>query len=238
MIHEGDRVRVLEEKVDVNTQIQFFKEVNSKPPKYKLDDSRLQQFKSILSRNVANKNLKIKALVELAISINVDTYRFIEQYAASEKSLEIRDWALLAKNFAQMSIENKLSKKTTVFVSSGLGGKEDKLRYMVVFVTQSGYEFVDVQKSIIESEFRYELSKHGAEFESVRYYDKYAIVKCLTSVEPDVKDLIHNVYLKANELGGFISENYIVTNVKDLSIEEIEQFLKKSELHKESMLKE
>lgn len=224
-IGNPEKYKVLEEKVDVNIQIQFYSEVKKGEKGEKLTEDEIIQNEVLLYNPKSTLKLKKMALINLALVKTVPVYRILERFAQSSNSENVKGWALLAKNFSQMMVENNLSKEKTVFVSSGLGGKLDKLRYLVVFVAKNGNDYSEVQQKIIVNELKFYFPQFTGEFETIKFYGKYAVIKCLANLQPDIREIVNHVLMKCNELGEFIDENYLVTNVKDLSIEEIEDFL-------------
>lgn len=228
-VNPPDRYKVLEEVVDVQVQMEFYTAITKKEKERKnktLTEEDLIQNEALLYNHFSNTRVKKMALLILATGRDVASYRAIERFANSSKSEGVKNWAWLAKNYAQMVLENTLSSKHTMYVSSGLGGKQDKLRYLVVFIAKDKKEFSPAQQQVIQKEFEFLLPKHACEFESVKYHEKYAVIKCLARLEPDIREVIAHIHSSCNELGNFIDGNYVVTNIKDLSVEEIDAFLK------------
>ena len=70
----------------------------------------------------------------------MECYRAIESFLEIAEEI-LHDWAVLALNESRMLLESKFLDESQVFISTGLGGKEEKFRYFVVLMTRIEHGF-------------------------------------------------------------------------------------------------
>lgn len=219
MIEEDpDNVSILEETIDVNLQMKYFK-VSVKAKK-DLDIDGVLSLKSNLFDEAIPVKDKKKLLAQLASINKVEAFRTIEQYALAPAK-ELRAWSILALQESRMMLHASLLDKSPVFISTGLGGRKNKLRYFVVFVSRSGEAFTPVQQSLLSGELDFVSKKYQAEVEDVKFHPIYATVSMLIPLRESVKDLLGAVINNCNEFGDFLFPSFMVTNVKRLTQKEI-----------------
>jgi hypothetical protein len=142
----------------------------------------------------------------------------------------LKSWAVLALQENRMLLQSSLLDEQQVFISSGLGGKGQKLRYFVVFINQSKSEMLnETQRKLLKDELIFELKKHDGEFELIDFMEGFATSQVMLPLKADLKNIFRNVVDECNQYGNFLLEDMIVTNVKVLSKGEIIQMLNKNE---------
>lgn len=217
---------ILEEKIDIDLQMEYFEYSGS--VKKDLDgEAVLQEMNEIYNPEYTPEQKK-KLLARLASIEKVEAYRFIENYLR-EGHKEIRNWAILALQESRMLLESKLLEENQVFISTGLGGKGSKLRYFMVLIRKDTGEFPEYQQKIIRNEFEITLKKYDAEIEKLDYPGHYATLLVIVPLKVPLKDAFHEAIRECNQYGDFLRPNFIVTNVRELNLDEIEDFLKKQE---------
>jgi len=127
-----------------------------------------------------------------------------------------------------MLLESSLLEEKQVFISTGMGGKGDKLRYFIVNFLNSASDYPETIQNIIQKEFEYGLSKAKAELETITFESKYTLVTALIPIKTDIRELFQNINNECQQLGIDLSEHFLVTNVKRLNVEEIEEFIQKN----------
>ena len=213
---------ILEEKVDIDLQMEYFE--YSKAVKKDLDEkSVLEQMNEIYNAEWTGEQ-KRRLFASLASTENVEAYRFIEKYL-KEGHPENRNWAILALQESRMLLESKLLDENQVFISTGLGGKGSKLRYFVVLIRKEADGFPDLQRKIIRNEFEITLKKYNAEIENVDFVENYATMLVIIPLRVALKEMFREAIRECNQFGDFLKSNFIVTNVRELGLEEIEEFL-------------
>ncbi|MFC2116001.1 hypothetical protein ACFLTU_05970 [Bacteroidota bacterium] len=217
---------ILEEKIDIDLQMEYFE--FSRSVKEELDEEVvLREMKELYNPEWSAEQKK-KLLACLASIEKVETYRFIENYL-NQGHEEVRNWAILALQESRMLLESKLLEENQVFISTGLGGKGSKLRYFVVLIRKDKAEFTDLQKKIIRNEFEIILNEHDSEIEKIDYLKHFATLVVIVPLKVSLKDTFRDVIRECNLYGNFLRTNFIVTNVRELNLDEIEDFLAKQE---------
>jgi hypothetical protein len=156
----------------------------------------------------------------------VRAYRLLEQYV-QHPDPELVNWAYMALMESRITLESELSGEKQVYISTGLGGKGQKLRFYVLILSSEGASFLDYQRRVIEKEFGYALPKEDCEIERLTIGDKYVELVFLVPVKADIKKILEDVIRECNLYGNFLSEIFTVTNVKELSMEEVDQIVEK-----------
>jgi hypothetical protein len=154
----------------------------------------------------------------------VECFRAIEDFL--ENATEpLLSWAILALNESKMMIESKILDENQVFISTGLGGKDEKLRYFVVLMTRTRVDLTSSQKMVIKNEFELILKKFDAEMEEANFSGYLATILLLLPMNHSLKSVFKEAIDECNRYGNFLNDDFIVTNVRVLSFGEIEDFL-------------
>ena len=167
---------------------------------------------------------KRELLVSLASIDKPEAYRIIERFVKVAPN-ELKDWAILSLQESRLLLESKLLDENQVFISTGLGGLRGKLRYFIALFSESNSNFSDIQRNLIRSEFDYIFPKFEAEVEKVDFYSNYATIVALIPLNIPVKDPIKSSIDECNNIGNFIKQGFLITNVKILTSSEIESLL-------------
>ena len=218
-----DNFNILEEVIDIDLQLEYF-EFSRKHRKDFVTEEIMQTKNDLFNENISEEDKK-KMLVQLASIEDVEAYRVIEKFIG-DKDNPLYYWAVLAYQESRMLLESKLLEENQVFISTGLGGKENKLRYFVVLIAKSDEPFSKFQEEIISKEFKYVLKENEAEVEEVELYGNFITLVTLIPLEVSLKNIFKDAIKECNQYGDFLSSHFIVTNVKKLSNEEIIEFLK------------
>ena len=217
-----DNLNILEEQIDIELQMEYFKE--SKNAKENPDNNSITCKDDLFNENIPIERKK-KLLTDLAGIDDIEAYRIIERYNNNSDS-ELKDWAILALRESKMIIESSLLDEHQIIISTGLGGKQGRLRYFVVVFSKDGIDFTDFQRKIISSEFEFSLSRHNSEVEKINNFTDYSTILCLLPLEVAIRDVFLNAIKVCNEYGNFLNEVFIVTNVKILTDTEIKKYQK------------
>ncbi|MBN1116975.1 MAG: hypothetical protein JXA77_07220 [Bacteroidales bacterium] len=224
---EEDSINILEETINTDTQIEYFefsKNYNSK----KSEDEILRNKDIIfdISQPLPDKKA---SLVELAALNNIDAYRTIEKYLA-QPNIKLYEWACLALQECKMHLESNLLDESKVLITTGLGGKGNKLRYFIVLFTPDGRPLSKIQQEIITKELSYFLPKADSEFEDILFDGAYASVLAIVPIKINLKELFNKVISECNQLGNFLYNDFIITNMKALCHNEITNLLRKNNI--------
>lgn len=218
---------ILEQKVPVDSQMAYFKyseRLKRENPLVGEDEL------SLIAETLVDTDApltKVKfALTMLATSRKVKAFRILEAYVQHSPP-EMKDWALLALMECRMGVESDLSDEKQIFISTGLGGKNEKLRFFVLFKSVNKKPFLDYQRQVIERELTYFLPGKDCEIERLEINERYVVMIFLIPVRSDLKKILDCVIQECNQYGNFLSENFTVTNVKELSAKEISTIIDK-----------
>lgn len=217
-------LKVLEQQIDMDLQMEYYE--CSKRMKEEEDESWAFENAGYLKEPGYSFQVKKEILARLASIEKVECYRYIED-CLENAGEELRDWAVMALNESRMLLESKLLDESQVFISTGLGGKEEKLRYFVVLVSRSKIDLSDTQKKVITNEFDYILSSYDAEVEEADFSEYMATLILLLPMNHSLKQVFQEAIAECNKYGDFLNEDFIVTNVKTLSFSEIKNFLER-----------
>ncbi len=222
---------ILEEQIDVELQMEYFnysRDIKSGFSEEVISDHQDDLFSPEISVQ-EKKNL----LVLLASQDKVESFRSIEKYAKNPDP-ELRDWSILALQESRMVIQSSLMDEQQVYISTGLGGKNQKLRYFTVFVGSENIdEYSPVQQRLIQTELEYALKNHHGDLEEISFHKDLAIAILLLPVKSDIQSVFIGLINECNQYGDFIRQDIIITNVKRMNIDEIRQFINRDSMKKE-----
>ena len=220
-----DSFHILEELVPIEEQMEYFKyfdELRSENKPFVRDEEI-----GILFSPDASIAEKKRSLVLLSSIPDVSAYRSIETYQSSPLEPELKNWSSIALVGSRIVLNSDLSGKQQVFISSGLGGHNNKLRFFSLFTSPLRETFSDLQKQILEREFKFQLEKADVEIETFEIEVNYFSILVLFPFDTDVRAILKAAIDECNQYGNFIDNKFLFTNVKVLSESEIEQLLLK-----------
>lgn len=217
-------LKVLEEKIDMDLQMEYY-ECSMRVREERSDDWALEHMQDLSDPGCTVEEKK-EILARMAGTADVQCYRAIEAFMdhASEPLLS---WAVMALNETRMLLESRLMDENQVFISTGLGGKDKKLRYFVVLISQDRADLTSTQKKVIRNEFEYILKKFDAVLEEARFSGYLATILLLLPLNHSLKSVFREAIDECNKYGNFLNDNFIVTNVRILSFGEIRDFLER-----------
>lgn len=215
-----ENFNVLEEQINLELQVEYFDFSH----KMKTEDYRryLKESDQLFETQTAPEEKK-KILSALASSGEVEAFRTIEKYLKNPDS-ELKDWAVLALQESRMLLQSSLLDEQQVFISTGLGGKGQKLRYFVVFLNNSG-ELTDMQKKLLDDELAYVMKQNDGEVEELNTMLDFTTAVVILPIKAPLKDIFKSIIDECNQYGNFLQEDMVITNVKRLNPVEIVELL-------------
>ena len=75
------------------------------------------------------------------------------------------------------------------------------------------------------NELNYAFKRNGAEIENILFENEFATLTTIVPMNVPVQNLFNKIVRECNEFGGFLFDDYIITNVKELTLEEIKELL-------------
>ena len=168
--------------------------------------------------------LKKRILVLLAHLGTPESCRTIEKYLKISEG-NLRDWALLSLKKCRMFLESVLLQEESGLISTGLGGKENKLRYYFIVSSKHGLPFLETDRNTLKSGFETISHKYKSEIEEINFEATYAMIGILIPMDVAVGEVIEEGISKCNKMSEFLFPDYYVTNVKKPTHEEISKYL-------------
>jgi hypothetical protein len=218
-----DNFTLIDESIDLEAQKEYF----SLSEAIHFDDV---DYKEVLTESdkLFYKDTPIeskkKILILLAHLGTPESCRILEKYLKRSET-ELRDWALLSLKECRMFVESVLLKEEGGFISTGLGGKDNKLRYYFIVSSKHGLPFSESRKNTLKREFETASRKHKSEIEEINFEATYAMIRMLIPMDIAVGELIEEGISKCNNNGEFLFPDYYVTNVGKPTHEEISDYL-------------
>lgn len=229
----GKVLNILEEEIDINVQRQYMA-LSKRLLETAQDHSALLQQAhddiDRLSDKTTSDSEKKKLLVLLATIDDISVYRTIEIFA--KKKTPLQKWATVALQQSRMLIQSMLMDEATVFVSTGLGGHGADLRYFCVFIANSETALQPYQRDIVQKETELAINGIKGTIEQFEFHDRYIMLTALLSIHANLKEVFKSIIEECNTYGHFLHEQMIVTNVKKLTVKEIDAFLHEEESKK------
>ncbi len=228
-----DKFNIFEGSIDTETQTEYFDYVINK--RKDLNEDELIKQKDNIFDNEFDIEEKKHLIANLASIPEVEVFRTLEKYAQNPDE-ELKFWIEIALQENKAFLKSELLDERQIFISTGLGGKENKLRYFIVLISENQEDFTDVQKRIITSEIKFYLKNDISKLEKVEFGKYFVTIQTLFPLDTSVQKIFSRIISEINELGDFMSANFIISNVKALNLAETEELITKL-LKKEKDLK-
>jgi len=168
---------------------------------------------------------KKKILILLAHLGTPESCKIIEKYQKGSEA-DLRDWALLSLKECRMLLESVLLKEEGGFISTGLGGKDNKLRYYFIVASSDHLPFSEFHKNTLKREFETISHKYKSQIEEITFEATYAMIGILIPMDIAVGEIIEEGIGKCNKIDEFLFLDYYVTNVGKPTNKEISDYLK------------
>ncbi|MDL2221592.1 hypothetical protein LJC35_03455 [Parabacteroides sp. OttesenSCG-928-N08] len=221
---------VLEQRVPVELQMAYFKRselMRRELPHHSLTDEESESCYAELLQEDVMVDQKMRLLIRLAISRSIKAYRLLQEYTQSPDPA-VANWSYMALMELRISLESEMSDEKQIFISTGLGGKEEKLRFYLLLLSMNNKPLEPYQRKTIEREFAYYLPKADGEIERIFIGEQYVEIVFLIPVKTDIKAVIDEIITECNQYGGFLSANFTITNVRELSQKDIDELIAKN----------
>jgi hypothetical protein len=218
-----NNVQIFEEGIDIQTQIDFEK-YSKRFLKKEVSEINIDDIQEKLQNESVSTEEKKNYLVELSFSDNVKSYRLIENYRDS-CSEELKNWATLSAQKSRAHIEHSLSNDDKIYISSGLGGSGNKLRYFFVLSASDNADFSGFHQEILKKEIEYTLKKYGGVAESTTFYNYFVTIVCLIPINVSLENVFQHILDECNQFGNFLSDKIIATNTELFKEETIMKIL-------------
>jgi|SRR5690554_36875 hypothetical protein len=216
---------ILEDLVPLDVQMDYFKyfdNLRKEKPTFDRDEEI-----SVLFSPEEDIVRKKKSLTLLASIPDVVAYRSIETYHSSPADIELAHWSSMALVSSRIILTSDLSGQQQIYISSGLGGQDNKLRFFSLFTTNNRQEFTELQKEMIEREFTFHLKTAKVQIENFEIKNNYFTILLLFPFDEDVRSRLNSAVEECNQYGNFLDPKFLFTNVKILNDKEIGTLISK-----------
>ncbi|MFH1250858.1 MAG: hypothetical protein V1715_07160 [bacterium] len=142
-----DKLDILEQGVDFQIQKEYI-DYSHTFDRGELTETETVKLSSILYDIKMSIEAKKKALTILAHLGTIIAFRQIEKYYTNPDNA-LKQWTALALQECKMFLASALTDQSTGFISSGLGGLNNRLRYYFLILPSSDRPFSTTQKNIL-----------------------------------------------------------------------------------------
>jgi hypothetical protein len=226
MDHLPEEFNIFEEEVNVDVQKDFFKaceKIAERDTLLPLIDTYIQ---TLQDDQQSVESLR-ETLLLLSHLDSINAYRALELYQKNPHP-ELKDWATLALQHSRMIIYSSLMGEQQVFVSTGLGGKNGKLRYFLFFRYVDDQPIYPYQEKVLHEELQFFLSRENGEIEDITVQPDMATATVLIPTKVQVPELLTEMLKEVNQYGNFVGEDVFITNVKKFTPDEIRELFKRN----------
>jgi len=214
---------VQQQQIDMDVQLAYYRLAQTVEDE--IDTNRVLNESELLFNDQVNVEKKKLLLAQLANIASIESYRTLEKYA-SEAEHDMHDWALLAMQENKLMLESNLLDENKILISTGLGGRGLKLRYFAALTTRNGMQFSSFEKKLLSSELRYQTKQCDAETESIRFDRELCRVVCVIPLNVPVHSVFDQLISECNVFGDFLNHDYLITNVKILTVQQIRTLIR------------
>lgn len=220
-----DSFHILEDLVPIEEQMEYFRYFD----RLRRENSPFVRDEEVAILFSPDESIerKKRSLTLLASIPDVGAYRSIETYHSSPQEPELEHWSSMALVSSRIVLSSDLSGHQQVYISSGLGGQDKKLRFFALFTTNEREHLTDLQKEMVEREFTFQLHNADVVIEKFEIRENYFTILMLFPFNKDVKSNLNAAVIECNQYGNFLDPKFLFTNVKVLSEKEIENILEK-----------
>ncbi len=223
---------ILEEQIDLEIQMAYFEQ--SKKIREKEQNDSFRKLKREINLPDTTPERKKQLLIRMAGVDDVKAYRFLEGFLEKAEG-DMHGWTILAIQESRMLLQTSLLEEKQYFISTGLGGKDKKLRYYMALIYRNReVNLTKTQQKVVKNELIFALNQEDGEFESIEFSEGFCTMLFLLPVTSDVQELSVRVILESNQYGNFLDEEMIITNVKILTRSEILDIIQQEKDQKET----
>ena len=218
---------VVEKQISTATKNEYFE--LSKSLEMRINEVEVIEKKERIFDHTTSREEKKAILVQLASLQNIEAFRTIERFI-KQPNIQLYDWAYLALHESKLQIESDLLNEYRLLISSGLGGKGLKLRYFVVMIGNNN-ELSLQQIQLLNDELEYQLSQVKGELEDRKYKNNIASFLVVIPITIQLDSFFKGVIKECNNVGNFMSNEYFITNLRVLNMDEITELLSINNLY-------
>ncbi|MBK6890373.1 MAG: hypothetical protein IPI59_03240 [Sphingobacteriales bacterium] len=156
-------------------------------------------------------------LIQLGNSSEIAAFRAIETFFNQQPQGYLKDWSYLALQESRIHVENALSDDDSFnafgIISTGLGSKNNKLRYVFAVPTLSGNALTNEQMAQIKYFLQQICDEHKSEVEELFFGSNYVKIVCLVPIEVALATIIEGAMELWKSNGNqFMYDGYFAIN--------------------------
>ena len=221
-----DSLSVMESAIALSVQEQYFnlsKSIDFANIDYQ---DALKKSENLFSENTPIETKK-RILILLAHRGTAESFRTLEKYLNISEG-NLRDWtllSLLSLKECRMFLESVLLKEESGFIKTGLGGRDNKLRYYFIVSSKEGLTLTENHRNTLKNGFDTISQKYNSEIEEINFESNYAMIGIFIPMDVAVGKVIEEGISECNKMVEFLFIRYYVTNVKRPTCEDILKYL-------------
>lgn len=215
---------VLDSQVDSKLQLKYFSMATSLRGKFEEKD--LPQLRRKLHNEDIETDKKREIIAGIASVASVKGLRILEEYQNNAPAI-LNDWVKLAVLENKFILHSLLADVPPILIATGLGGKGTRLRYFLAFFSRNEQGFEDWQKKLIQGEVEFALMDKG-ELEAIVFWQDFVRMDLLLEFKVDVKKWSKQLIEVCNEMGNFLLEDHIITNIRTFDESQLKAYRKKN----------
>lgn len=159
-----------------------------------------------------------KYIAQLAQLGSVPALRALEAYEKTA-SEELISWVRLSLTQCRIKVESELLDDPIGYITTGLGGKNNKIRYYMA--AKSTEPFTAGRVQFAYQEFRDVLKEWNAELESMENMGDYLLFRMLAPLNIIIPDMIS----EGIDRCGFLDSQFWLSNMQKPTDEDLEEWL-------------
>ncbi|MDR2814549.1 MAG: hypothetical protein LBB79_07865 [Prevotellaceae bacterium] len=214
------KIKVVDLELDIKTQMEYFAFLSEASQEYGNENPTNAFREQAFDTSVPLKERKRK-LAWLSCSEEVEVLRTLEQYEESCPE-DVKDFVTMCIYQCRTGIESALLGERHAVVVSGMGGKDNRIRYFAALATLSGEPWSTTEQHLLHEELMLTSKEYDAVVEMLEFSGKYAKMLLLTPITLSPVTIVRKAKNASNELGVFISQQEVITNISLLPDEKLD----------------
>jgi hypothetical protein len=218
----GGDIQIMEREVGLDTQMAYMR--MSKEVKNNLQPPVIMAGKYELWDDNSSRQSKRRRLAALASMGSPDAIRTLQSYQeAPENGLE--DWTYLALQECKLVFQASMLDHPPMFISTGLGGQGQQLRFFGAFFSNDGLPFENARQKVISGEVEYMFSQFNGKLEYIAFSGQFVTFWGLVPLDVSLNEKVQAAIEESNFLGAALRQDFVLTNVKKLTFNELGEIL-------------
>jgi hypothetical protein len=218
----GSDIQIMEREVGLDTQMAYMR--MSKEVKNNLQPHIAMAGKYELWDDNSSRQSKRRRLTALASLGSPDAIRLLQNYQeAPDRNLE--DWTYLALQECKLVFQASMLDHPPMFISTGLGGSGQQLRFFGAFFSGDGLPCEQSRQKVISGEVEYMFSQFSGKLEFIAFSGQFVTFWGLVPLDVSLNENVQAAIDESNFLGAGLRKDFVLTNVKKLTFNELGDIL-------------